>query len=78
MSYFRFPYAVLFAAALCAPLLDGQGSENESAPAPSAAAPQTKPEPDQQEPVNNRVFGVLPNYRTADGSQPFQPISCEV
>jgi hypothetical protein len=26
-------------------------------------------------PVNGRVFGVLPNYRTADGSLPFSPIT---
>ena len=25
--------------------------------------------------TNSRVLGVLPNYRTADGSAPFQPIS---
>lgn len=25
--------------------------------------------------MNNRVFGVLPNYRTADGSLPFSPLS---
>ena len=25
--------------------------------------------------INSRVLGVLPNYRTADGSLPFQPIS---
>src|SRR5438876_4738915 len=27
------------------------------------------------ESVDKRVFGVLPNYRTADGSRPFEPIS---
>ena len=25
--------------------------------------------------TNNRVFGVMPNYRTADGSQPFQRLT---
>src|SRR5882762_3801961 len=27
------------------------------------------------ESAEKRIFGVLPNYRTADGSRPFQPIS---
>jgi hypothetical protein len=28
-----------------------------------------------QETIDKRAFGVLPNYRTADGSLPFQPIT---
>src|SRR5215468_5473829 len=31
----------------------------------------------QPEAVDKRVFGVLPNYRTADGSLPFSPISAK-
>ena len=27
------------------------------------------------QPIDKRIFGVLPNYRTADGSAPFVPIS---
>ena len=29
------------------------------------------------EPIDKRIFGVLPNYRTADGSAPFEPISAK-
>src|SRR5437763_17031918 len=36
----------------------------------SAAAP-------QGEAIDKRAFGVLPNYRTADGSLPFSPISAK-
>jgi hypothetical protein len=39
----------------------------------SAAGQQPASEPSES--VDKRVFGVLPNYRTADGSRPFQPIS---
>jgi hypothetical protein len=39
----------------------------------SAAGQQPAQEP--SETSDKRVFGVLPNYRTADGSRPFQPIS---
>lgn len=38
-------------------------------PPPVAAAPAA--------PTNNRVFGVLPNYRTADGSLPHSSISAK-
>src|ERR1044071_6772653 len=35
--------------------------------------------PPAQEPrqTDKRIFGVLPNYRTADGSAPFQPITAK-
>src|SRR5215470_10992933 len=29
------------------------------------------------EPLDKRAFGVLPNYRLADGNQPFQPITAK-
>jgi len=41
----------------------------------SAAGQQPASEPSES--VDKRVFGVLPNYRTADGSRPFQPISAK-
>jgi hypothetical protein len=41
----------------------------EPKPAPDAALPQT---------VDKRILGVLPNYRTADGTAPFKPISAKV
>lgn len=31
--------------------------------------------PPEQKPIDKRIFGVLPNYRTADGSAPFEPIT---
>ena len=31
--------------------------------------------PPQESPIDKRIFGVLPNYRTADGSAPFEPIT---
>jgi len=34
--------------------------------------------PEEQARVNSRVFGVLPNYRTADGTKPFAPISSKM
>jgi len=44
----------------------------EVAPAEQPAAP---PAASQQ--IDKRIFGVLPNYRTADGSAPFMPISAK-
>lgn len=29
------------------------------------------------QPIDKRIFGVLPNYRTADGSAPFAPITAK-
>src|ERR1019366_4803023 len=29
------------------------------------------------EPIDKRIFGVLPNYRTTDGSAPFKPITAK-
>ncbi len=36
--------------------------------------PKVTPDPTQPEPIDKRILGVLPNYRTADGTVPFQPI----
>jgi hypothetical protein len=41
-------------------------------PTPSEAVPAQVPTPQDK-----RVFGVLPNYRTAEGSDPFRPISAK-
>src|SRR5579872_3061265 len=41
----------------------------------SEVAPATAPAAQQQPGIDKRVFGVLPNYRTADGSLPFSPIT---
>jgi hypothetical protein len=61
--------AALLAIILCPLLLRAQEPANEAGIAPDAAA--SKPQP---EPIDKRAFGVLPNYRTADGTQPFVPI----
>jgi hypothetical protein len=64
MTLFKSRRAVLCLACLASPLLCGQSPLNEAA-AQSAAA------------IDKRAFGVLPNYRTADGSAPFEPISAK-
>ena len=38
---------------------------------------QTPAEPEANTAVDKRIFGVLPNYRTADGSAPFVPITAK-
>jgi hypothetical protein len=45
----------------------------DASPAPQPGTPQTP----QPEPIDKRVFGVFPNYRTADGSIPFAPITAK-
>src|SRR5258708_7109529 len=44
----------------------------EVTPAEHIAVPQAGTEP-----IDKRIFGVLPNYRTADGSAPFAPITAK-
>jgi hypothetical protein len=63
----RFQHIVLLAA-FCAPFACGQSEENDSTAAPVEHATQ----PQQ---IDKRVFGVLPNYRTADGALPYRPIT---
>jgi hypothetical protein len=49
-------------------------------PTPATEVPvQPKPavSPDQPEKQDKRIMGVLPNYRTADGTKPFQSISAK-
>ena len=46
------------------------------APAPTAPAPATNPL-DRQPPGGKRVFGVLPNYRTASSEQEGKPITAK-
>jgi hypothetical protein len=41
---------------------------------PATASAQAQEAP-QAAPIDKRILGVLPNYRTADGSLPFQPIT---
>jgi hypothetical protein len=66
---------------LTAPYAYSQGSPAESGatpdppvlPATKDATPNSQQAQQQQE--DKRVFGVFPNYRTAEGSQPFAPIT---
>jgi hypothetical protein len=49
---------------------------NEVPVAPKPVPDATQPvDPNQPEKVDRRILGVLPNYRTADGRAPFQPIN---
>lgn len=64
-------------------LLMAQNADAPAAdmPAPSAAVVNAVPDGETPLPgepgstVDKRIFGVLPNYRTADGTQPFRPIT---
>ena len=67
------PVGVLLPAMLAASLF---GQDQPVQPAPPAppdgsipVAPATTKNPEPEPPGGNRVFGVLPNYRTADSSQ---------
>jgi hypothetical protein len=46
------------------------------APKPATAA-ETSPSAPGSAPIDKRAFGVLPNYRTADGNAAYQPISAK-
>jgi hypothetical protein len=48
-----------------------QSGDNIDAVVPQAPAEQ----PVTAQQIDKRIFGVLPNYRTADGSAPFEPIA---
>jgi hypothetical protein len=43
---------------------------------PKAEVSPKAPDPADTQ-IDKRIFGVLPNYRTADGSAPFEPISAK-
>ena len=47
-----------------------QSDDNAESVAPSPPVEQP-----QAQPIDKRIFGVLPNYRTADASAPFVPIT---
>jgi hypothetical protein len=52
--------------------VSAQATDNTTVTQPSAKPPEA-PASDSQ--IDKRIFGVLPNYRTADGSAPFMPIT---
>jgi hypothetical protein len=61
------------------PQPSGQPVPGASAPAiPTAAPPEGKTQSGPGQPLEDkRVFGVLPNYRTAESSVPFVPITAK-
>jgi hypothetical protein len=77
MTYLRLPKHFLsglftFLITLWIPAwAQAQGDSNPASAADPAEATQA-PQPAQPD---KRVFGVFPNYRTADGTVPFQPIT---
>ncbi len=63
-------FAVLPALAFAQSDDNNEVTTPEARPAEPAAAPEAGAQP-----IDKRIFGVLPNYRTADGSVPFEPIT---
>ncbi len=51
-------------------VLGAQGTDNAE-----SVSPQPAPAQPAEQPIDKRIFGVLPNYRTADGTVPFTPIT---
>ena len=49
-------------------------AQNSDAGQPEA---EVSPQENVQAPPDKRIFGVLPNYRTADGSRPFEPLTAK-
>jgi hypothetical protein len=45
--------------------------------AADSTAVQSIPPPDDAQKIDKRIFGVLPNYRTANGSAPYVPITAK-
>jgi hypothetical protein len=64
----KFRCAILSGVILCPALVCAQEPLNEG-----AVEKQPQQPPPQE--IDKRAFGVLPNYRTADGSAPFKPIT---
>jgi hypothetical protein len=63
-------FAGLLGMILCPLFLHAQGPANDPGVQPDADKKQT-------DEMDKRAFGVLPNYRTADGSLPFSPITAK-
>lgn len=63
-------YAGLVVVLLCPTFVHAQDAANDSSVLPDTVDK-------KQEEIDRRAFGVLPNYRTADGSLPFSPIGAK-
>ncbi len=59
------------------PTGDASSATAEAGPAVTEVPvePKTTPDSNEPQPIDKRILGVLPNYRTADGTIPFQPIN---
>jgi hypothetical protein len=76
---------ILIAALLCGTRGLAQSADPQptstGTPAPGGPAPSTLPAPSATQPVqpaeDKRIFGVIPNNRTTEGSIPFQPITAK-
>src|SRR5437763_1437730 len=66
----KFSFAGLLGIILCPLLMRAQEPANDAS---------VQPDVDKKvaDAVDKRAFGVLPNYRTADGSLPFTPITAK-
>jgi len=86
--HFRLPLRVLRGSLLVTLLIpvwaQAQGDSDPGKPADAEGSPPVLPAPKnpadaaqapQPEKQDKRVFGVFPNYRTTDGSVPFEPIT---
>ena len=74
MSVFNlFSAAILYSALSIAPIAAQEAAGENSASSAPSAAPAVRPE--QPEPPDKRVFGVLPNYRTANEGATYEPIT---
>jgi hypothetical protein len=62
------------------PVAASEAASDAELPAPQAA-PVNSASPDSQQSasqqIDKRIFGVLPNYRTASGSAPYMPITAK-
>jgi hypothetical protein len=72
MIFFKRLLATLALFAFLLPQLRAQGAGSDNV---AAATPEPKPVVDQQAPPDKRVLGVLPNYRTANETAVYTPIT---
>jgi hypothetical protein len=74
MIFFKRLLATLALFAFLLPQLRAQGASSENG---AAAPPEPKPVLDQQPPPDKRILGVLPNYRTANETAVYTPITAK-
>jgi len=74
VSRFRLARSIFVCCAVFAVLLARSQAQTADHPEPIATQPPAADAP-QTPQIDKRIFGVLPNYRTADGSAPFTPIT---